>query len=90
MTIRALGTPWASPGERQYSLPTSLMVKLTLGEASSHVPTVRDIARGTLAAATSIDGGPIDRIIGEQLDNRHRPCNFVPHLKQSFCEDSRG
>lgn len=31
-----------------------------------------------------------DRIIGEQLDNRHRPCNFVPHLKQAFCEDSRG
>jgi molybdenum cofactor biosynthesis protein B len=31
-----------------------------------------------------------DRIIGEQLDNRHRPCNFVPHLKQSHCETSRG
>lgn len=31
-----------------------------------------------------------DRIIGEQLDNRHRPCNFVPHLKQSNCEASRG
>ncbi|MGH8492617.1 MAG: molybdenum cofactor biosynthesis protein B [Moraxellaceae bacterium] len=31
-----------------------------------------------------------DRIIGEQLDNRHRPCNFVPHLKKTFCEDSRG
>ncbi len=31
-----------------------------------------------------------DRIIGEQLDNRHRPCNFVPHLKQTVCEDSRG
>lgn len=31
-----------------------------------------------------------DRIIGEQLDNRHRPCNFVPHLKQAVCETSRG
>lgn len=31
-----------------------------------------------------------DRIIAEQLDNRHRPCNFVPHLKQGFCETSRG
>ncbi|MDF2444898.1 MAG: molybdenum cofactor biosynthesis protein [Moraxellaceae bacterium] len=31
-----------------------------------------------------------DRIIGEQLDNRHRPCNFVPHLKQSHCETARG
>lgn len=26
-----------------------------------------------------------DRIIGEQLDNRHRPCNFVPHLTQAHC-----
>lgn len=31
-----------------------------------------------------------DRLIAEQLDNRHRPCNFVPHLKQSACETSRG
>jgi len=31
-----------------------------------------------------------DKIIAEQLDNRHRPCNFVPHLKQSVCETSRG
>lgn len=31
-----------------------------------------------------------DKIIGEQLDNRHRPCNFVPHLKQRVCETSRG
>lgn len=31
-----------------------------------------------------------DRLIAEQLDNRHRPCNFVPHLKQSVCETSRG
>lgn len=30
-----------------------------------------------------------DSIIGEQLDSRHRPCNFVPHLKQTFCETSR-
>lgn len=31
-----------------------------------------------------------DTIIVEQLDNRHRPCNFVPHLKQRVCENSRG
>lgn len=30
-----------------------------------------------------------DNIIGEQLDNCHRPCNFVPHLKKTFCETSR-
>ena len=33
MTIRALATPWASPGDRQFSSPTSFMLKLALGEA---------------------------------------------------------
>lgn len=31
-----------------------------------------------------------EKIIGPQLDNRQRPCNFVPHLKQALCETSRG
>lgn len=31
-----------------------------------------------------------DRIIGAQLDNRTRPCNFVPQLKQSHCDSARG
>ena len=66
MTIRQLATPWAAPGDRQYSLPTSLMVKLALGEAPEHVPAVRDVVRGAQPAATSIDGGAIDRIIGEK------------------------
>lgn len=63
MTIRALGTPWASPGERQFSLPTSLMIKLALGEAPEHVPSIRDVTRGAVAAAQRIDGGPVDRIL---------------------------
>ena len=66
MTIRALATPWASPGERQYSLPTSLVLKLALGEAPEEIPTVRDVSRRVLPAATAIDGGPIDRIISER------------------------
>ncbi|PSJ40835.1 S8 family peptidase [Allosphingosinicella deserti] len=66
MTIRALATPWAAPGERQYSLPTSLVVKLALGEAPEQIPAVRDVARNLLPAATSIDGGAIDRIISER------------------------
>ena len=66
MTIRQLATPWAAPGDRQYSLPTSLMVKLALGEAPEHVPAMRDVVRGVQTAASSIDGGAIDRIIGEK------------------------
>lgn len=31
-----------------------------------------------------------DGILAEQLDNRHRPCNFVPHLKQAEPCESRG
>ncbi len=30
-----------------------------------------------------------DRILGEQLDNRTRPCNFLPHLRFSQECDSR-
>lgn len=56
---------WAALGAPVSSLPTSLMVKLALGEAPEHVPAVRDVLRGAQAAASSIDGGAIDRIIGE-------------------------
>ncbi len=31
-----------------------------------------------------------EKIIREQLDNRHRPCNFVPHLKRAQDCISRG
>lgn len=30
-----------------------------------------------------------EKIIREQLDNRHRPCNFVPHLKKAPSCESR-
>lgn len=66
MTIRALATPWSSPGERQFSLPTSLMLKLALGEAPEAIPAVRDVARNVVPAATSIGHGAIDRILSEQ------------------------
>lgn len=39
----------------------------------------------TNACRTAWDG-----ILGEQLDNRHRPCNFVPHLKSVAACESRG
>lgn len=31
-----------------------------------------------------------EKIIREQLDNRYRPCNFVPHLKKAEACESRG
>ncbi|MNN19328.1 Molybdenum cofactor biosynthesis protein B [compost metagenome] len=39
----------------------------------------------TNACRTAWDG-----ILAEQLDARHRPCNFVPHLKQAPLCESRG
>jgi subtilisin family serine protease len=65
MTIRQLATPWASAGDRQFSLATSLILKLQLGEAPEEIPAVQDVTRRVLPAATSIDGGAIDRIAGE-------------------------
>lgn len=65
MTIRALATPWASHGDRMFSLPTSLVMKLALGEAPEGIPSIRDVSRRVLPAATSIDGGAIDRILSE-------------------------
>jgi subtilisin family serine protease len=60
-----IATPWAASGDRQYSLPTSLILKLALGETPEGIPAIRDVARRVLPAATSIDGGAIDRIAGE-------------------------
>lgn len=39
----------------------------------------------TNACRTAWDG-----ILAEQLDSRHRPCNFVPHFKQVAACESRG
>ncbi len=65
MNARLMTPPWAAPGDRQYSRPTSLLVKLALGEAPEHVPALRDVVHGAQAAASSIDSGPVDRILGE-------------------------
>lgn len=65
MTMRRLATPWASPGDRQFSLPTSLILKMGLGEAPENIPYIRDVSRKVMAAATSIDGGAVDRIANE-------------------------
>ena len=39
---------------------------------------------------TQVRFGDWDGILAEQLDARHRPCNFVPHLKQAAACESRG
>lgn len=62
-----------------------------IGTSTVQSRALAGLANGTLicclpgstgACATAWDG-----ILAEQLDARHRPCNFVPHLKPvSLCE----
>ena len=59
---RQLATPWA-PSSQTYALPGSLLLKMHLGEAPDHVPTSKDVQQGTAKAATTLDGGPIDRLL---------------------------
>lgn len=65
-----------------------------IGTSTVQSRALAGLANGTLicclpgstgACATAWDG-----ILAEQLDARHRPCNFVPHLKPvSLCETRR-
>ena len=59
---RQLATPWA-PSSLTYVLPSSLLLKMRLGEAPDHIPTQMDVRLGAASAATNIDGGPIDRLL---------------------------
>lgn len=65
MMADSLAAAWSAPGDRQYSVPGTMLLKLALGEAPDEIPVMREVARKVLPAATSIDGGPIDRITGE-------------------------
>lgn len=62
MTLPRLAMPWA-PSGRAYCLPGSVVVKMALGEAPEAIPASADVGRGRLAAAQSMDGGVVDRII---------------------------
>jgi subtilisin family serine protease len=57
-----LAMPWAQ-GREIYCTPGRLVLKLPLGETPASIPTIRDVQTGAHAAATSIDGGPIDRVL---------------------------
>ena len=62
MTARHLATPWA-PQSGLYSLPGSMTLKLRLGEAPEHVPSQLDVRGRSVAPATTLDRGVIDRLI---------------------------
>lgn len=67
---------------------------LDIGTSTVQTRALAGMANGTLVCclpgSTNACRTAWDGILGEQLDNRHRPCNFVPHLKQAGACESRG
>lgn len=65
-----------------------------IGTSTVQSRALAGLANGTLVCclpgSTNACRTGWDGILAEQLDNRHRPCNFVPHLKQAEPCESRG
>jgi molybdenum cofactor biosynthesis protein B len=65
-----------------------------IGTSTMQSRALAGLANGTLVCclpgSTNACRTAWDGILAEQLDNRHRPCNFVPHLKQAEACESRG
>ncbi len=94
----------AVPSERglgQANVPSSVLVKLVLGEAPDSIPTVRDVARRTQIAAQSVDGeGPIDRITRRMAGHfraarvypaaAHPPSRDATHIGYDAVEQTTG
>lgn len=65
-----------------------------IGTSTIQSRALAGLANGTLVCcvpgSTNACRTAWDRLLVEQLDNRHRPCNFVPHLKAGTHCESRG
>jgi len=65
-----------------------------IGTSTVQSRALAGLANGTLVCCLPGSTNAVrtgwDGILAEQLDARHRPCNFVPHLKQAAACDSRG
>lgn len=65
-----------------------------IGTSTVQSRALAGLANGTLVCCLPGSTNAVrtgwDGILAEQLDARHRPCNFVAHLKQAAACDSRG
>ncbi|TWC38946.1 molybdenum cofactor biosynthesis protein B [Pseudomonas sp. SJZ079] len=65
-----------------------------IGTSTVQSRALAGLANGTLVCclpgSTNACRTAWDGILNEQLDARHRPCNFVPHLTQAAACESRG
>jgi subtilisin family serine protease len=61
--MNSLAIPWARSGDRQYSSPASLLLKMRAGEAPEAAPALLDVNQRVVEPARRLDGGPVDRIV---------------------------
>lgn len=81
-----LAMPWADPDDRAFSAPTSLLVKMELGEAPEDAPAALDVYEHCHHPAHRLDGGPVDRIL-----RRYAGAVRAAHLHCAACnQDRRG
>jgi molybdenum cofactor biosynthesis protein B len=68
--------------------------QVDIGTSTIQSRALAGLANGTLVCclpgSTNACRTGWDGILAEQLDARHRPCNFVPHLKAAAACPSRG
>ncbi len=67
MNHRRLTTPWAGRA-KLYSAPSSVILKLALGEAPERVPSAADVRAGACDPATHTRVGAVDRILAHFSD----------------------
>jgi subtilisin family serine protease len=60
--LQRLASPFGRP-RGPYNLPGRLIVRMRLGEAPSHIPSLTDVEAGAAQPASGIDGGPVDRLV---------------------------
>jgi len=79
-----LAMPSDNFGGHLSSAPTSLILKLALGEAPADTPVVLDVNQRHCPPGKWLDGGPIDRII-TQLAGGVRIARLHPSLANCMC-----
>lgn len=65
-----LAQPWARPGSA-YSIPGTLVIKLSLGEGPEHIPALLDVRRNAREPASFFDVEPVDRLLKKFTDECH-------------------
>src|SRR5215831_18379631 len=71
-----------------YSSPRTLILKLALGEAPEHIPAYVDVQSGAQEYARSIDGGAVDRALGNYASS-WRASRLHASAAALYCDGER-